>query len=423
MILTNTSGVTVNDYPLQFARAFVEGEIPDYAGIVLDGVTVATQCDVKNRWGDGSVKLAILAAVVPSLQPDVPATVQFVNTATGNNTPSELFFAAVYDARIILTNPIDGTQFYVSARDMLQFGHYSLWTSGPIAQTFICCDRTAARTCDIGWTAHRSIHPWFVVTVWPSLGKVHTRFVAEICNTEAMEAQNYDLALTVDGVVVYSQPNIAHLPGTRWSRTAWYGGIPEPRVNVYHNVSYLAQTGLVPNYDAAIVIPASTSETHYANWLSTNRSIGGAGWWQPAMPTTGGRKDIGLNPSWNVSALLSGDWRDREIMVGQAELSGWWRRNIREGDPLKANFGRTIHCHTRGTYGFLDCRFPGNTEDAVVIIDAGVANNWQSDIAHHPDPYSIPYLMTGDPFFLDSLEIGRDVIHYGATLDIETTRT
>lgn len=403
MTLTNVSGAAVVDYPLQFARAFVEGEIADYAEIVLDGLTIPTQCDVKNRWPDGSVKFAILAAVIPSLLPDVPAILQFTNTATGNNTPSDV--PATYDAQIVLTNPVGGATVHVSAGDMLLAGRYSLWTSGPIAQTYLVADRSTARIYDIGWSSHRAFHPWFIVTVWPGIFKVFTRYVGEIANTEAMEAQTYNLDLTVSGELVYNHHDIAHLPGTRWSRTAWWGGAPEPKVNLCHNIAYLAQTGLVPHYDPAVVILESTSETHYSNWLSTNRNIGGAGWWQPSMPTTGGRKDIGLNPSWNVSALLSGDYRDREIMIGQAELAGWWKRNIREGDSAKANFGRSVHSHSRGTYGFLDSRFPGSTEDTVLMIDPGVANNWQSDISHHPDPFSIPYLITGDPFFLDSLEM------------------
>ena len=403
MTLVNVSSEAVSDYPLQFGRAFVEGEIADYAGIVLDGEPVPTQCDVKNRWPDGSVKFAILAAVVPSV--GISVAVQFVNATTGNNTPSDLSAVAAWDARIVLTNPVFGAAVHASAREMLDAGKYSLWTSGPIAQTYLVADRSALRAFDIGWSSHRAFHPWFVVTVWPGLGRVYTRYVGEIANTEAMEAQNYTLDLTVGEDWIYTQYNIAHLPGTRWSKTAWHGGTPEPKVNLYHNIAYLAQTGLVPRYDPAVAIPASTSEAHYADWLTTNRAIGGAGWWQPAMPTTGGRKDIGLNPQWNVSALLSGDWRDREIMLGQAELAGWWKRNIREGDPAKANSGRTIHCGTRGTYWFLDSRGSPTAADAVTVIDAGAPNGWQSDVGHHPDPFSLPYIMTGDPYWLDSLEM------------------
>jgi len=42
MGLTNVSGAVVVDYPLQFARAFVQGEIANYAEIVLDSEPVPT---------------------------------------------------------------------------------------------------------------------------------------------------------------------------------------------------------------------------------------------------------------------------------------------------------------------------------------------------------------------------------------------
>ena len=51
MTLVNVSGTAVVDYPLQFARAFVLGEIADYAELVLDGLAVPTQCDVKKPLG------------------------------------------------------------------------------------------------------------------------------------------------------------------------------------------------------------------------------------------------------------------------------------------------------------------------------------------------------------------------------------
>src|SRR6185436_12068759 len=123
MTLTNVSEQAVVDYPLQFGRAFVEGEIPNYAEIVIDGGLVPTQCDVKNRWPDGSVKFAIMAAVVPLLPPDVPTTVQFANITTGNNAPSDP--PPDYDARINLTNPVSGATAFASAKEMLQTGRYS----------------------------------------------------------------------------------------------------------------------------------------------------------------------------------------------------------------------------------------------------------------------------------------------------------
>ena len=291
--MTLSSAAAVTDYPFQFARAFVPGEIEDYAQVVLDGDPLPTQCDVKNRWPDGSVKLAILAVVVPALDAGVPATVQFINMIDGNNEPSSV---PTIDAEIILTN---NAVVSASLQDMLDANDFAVWTSGPIAQTLVCYNRSVDRVYDIGWSAHRSFHPWFVVTHWPGLDKTFVRFVGEITNTEAMEAQTYNLDLTVDGVGVYSQDNITQRVATRWTRTAWHGGAP-PAINIYHNVAYLAQTGMVPKYDPMLSIPVETISANYTAWLSTNRAIGGTGWWQPAMSTTGARKDIGLAPSWNV---------------------------------------------------------------------------------------------------------------------------
>lgn len=392
--ITVSSPVTVTDYPFQFGRAFVQGEVAEFAQVILNGEPVPTQCDVKNRWPDDSLKFAIIAVVLPTLTAGIPATVQFVNTDNGNNEPSDI---PDIDAEIIIT---DGS---ASLRDMIDIGCFERWTSGPIAQTLVCYDRSVDRVFDIGG-AHRSLHPWFVVTHWPGLDKTNIRFVGEIGNTEAMDARTYDLDLTVDGVAVYSQDNIAQLVATRWTRTAWHGGAPEPKVNVYHNIAYLRQTGLVPKYDT-IVFPESTIASSYSSWLSKNRSIGGNGLWQTYMPNTGGRKDIGLNPGWHVQALLSGDYRDREIMLGQADLAGWWPAHIREGDPVKANMGRTIHCHTRGTYWFLDGRYTPTPQDAVTIINAGSANGWVFDQAHMPAPFTLPYITTGDPYYLDCIEM------------------
>lgn len=66
MTLTN-HGLGAVDYPLQFGRPFLPGEIPRFPAIDLDGVPILTQADVKNRHPDGSVKYAVIAAVIPRL--------------------------------------------------------------------------------------------------------------------------------------------------------------------------------------------------------------------------------------------------------------------------------------------------------------------------------------------------------------------
>ncbi|HEV2099449.1 MAG TPA: hypothetical protein VGR45_11060, partial [Stellaceae bacterium] len=65
MTITNVSGVVQSDYPLQFGRPFMDNEIPDFPQVLLNGTSVLTQADVKNRYPDGSVKFAVISLVIP----------------------------------------------------------------------------------------------------------------------------------------------------------------------------------------------------------------------------------------------------------------------------------------------------------------------------------------------------------------------
>src|SRR5215212_4893601 len=59
--ITNRSDAEVVNYPLQFGRPFIRGEIHEYPQVVIGGVPVATQADIKNRFPDGSVAFAVIS--------------------------------------------------------------------------------------------------------------------------------------------------------------------------------------------------------------------------------------------------------------------------------------------------------------------------------------------------------------------------
>src|SRR3954453_10082997 len=85
--ITNKSGSTQTNYPLQFGRPFVQGEILDYPQVKINGTPVFTQTDVKNRWPDNSVKYAIIAVRIPSIPANYPVTLSFQHQPSGNNAP------------------------------------------------------------------------------------------------------------------------------------------------------------------------------------------------------------------------------------------------------------------------------------------------------------------------------------------------
>lgn len=152
IIICEQGGVSTTNYPIQIARPFVQGEIRDYPQAVINGTPVPTQADIKQRWPDGSVKHAIISFLIPNLEANSNVFVTFQNQTNNNNTPlsKDQMLSSVYDfdAKMELTN---GQTQSVSARTMLQNGHYTYWTSGPIATTIILADHSANQTYDIGW--------------------------------------------------------------------------------------------------------------------------------------------------------------------------------------------------------------------------------------------------------------------------------
>src|SRR3954452_8711703 len=85
--IANRSGTAQTNYPLQFGRPFVSGEIAHYPQVLINGTPVQTQADVKNRHSDGSVKYAVIALIVPSIPISENVTLSFQDQVTGNNTP------------------------------------------------------------------------------------------------------------------------------------------------------------------------------------------------------------------------------------------------------------------------------------------------------------------------------------------------
>jgi len=321
---------------------------------------------------------------------------------------------------MLLGNPTTSSAsepMIASARKMMEAGVCKPWAQGPIAQTMICADDSASHQFDLD-----SLRPRFYVTFWPATKQVAVRYVGEISNTENLKALYYDLSLKLGGnnpQEVYSQKNITHSVATRWTRTAWINGAPEQKINIDYNVGYLAATYAISNYDASVTVP--NANIGYSEWLKADRSIGGAGWWDISMPDPGDRQDISPMPGVTTKWLYESSWQAREEALGQADLAGAWPMQYREGrtdkfadrDRKVPGFGRPMTKYGRPTLG---ADHP-SAADALTIQapsfeggDLWQNNRWTPDAAHRPDPFFPPYLVTGDYFYLESLQLwaGQD---------------
>lgn len=322
-----------------------------------------------------------------------------------------------------------------SARNMLQAGDYKLWTSGPIAQTIELADDTTARKYDLGnGDGYHPFRPRIYATFCSATGQVRIRFVGENGLTTEIEDLSYKLSLALGDTspaTVYSidltgtqatQPK-KHWALTNITKSFWLGGTPEPKINIDHNLAYLASTRYFPNFDASVTIAPATLTQLYGYWTSKPNDLydgtwNGKGLWNAGMGDTGGRMDIAPYPAWSVLWMYTGDWRMRTVALGMADNAGAWAVHLRESDPARrlsrddavgsgTGLGRVMSITDRPTIYMTLLTYAYTTlKDRVTIVgpmrivtDTG----WQFDQAHEPSPFYPQYILTGDPHYLNQM--------------------
>jgi len=419
LTISEKGGVSTTNYPIQLGRPFVQGEITNYPQAIVNGTAVATQADVKQRWPDGSVKHAILAFLIPQLGANATVAVTFQNQNLGNNTALTLaqMQSVNFDfgAEMQLTDGI--TTQTASARNMLNAGSYTSWTSGSIGQTVILADHSVARQFDIGFDSNRAFRPIFHATFWPGINKVRVRFIGEIANSESLEDQTYALSLAVGNAnrtQVYSKGSFTQSSNTRWTKEFWIGGAPSPII-INQNLNYLRETKFLPYYDTSITLTSAAITQTCNAWQGASKDIGGPGNWMITMPGGGSRPDIGPYPDWVVNYLYSGNSCMRDAAFGNADLAASWPVHFREGKAGKnilrtdaanagTGVGRVISLSNRPTFSTNFYPNVGTTAaDAITPTGPRTNQGWVYDAAHVPEFGSPLYIITGDFWYLEEM--------------------
>ncbi len=296
--ITSRYDADVANYPLQFGRPFIRGEIRDYPQVLIGGVPVPTQADIKNRFPDGSVAFAVISIVIRRIPAHGQITLSFRNQSSGNNTP--LTPAQMLDPKFNFDATMQlaftsGAVALASARQMLQDGHYTLWTSGPIAQTVELADDSAAAKYDLGnGDGHRPFRPRFYATFWPSTRQVSVRYVGENGKTTELEDLAYTLTLTLgknSPQKVYSidlsggESDKLHWSMSNWTKVFWIGGEPQQQIDIDNNLAYL-------EFDA---LHSKFRPTHFYFVVGDRRKNTAIGWPGPTtyMTEPGTRREFG----------------------------------------------------------------------------------------------------------------------------------
>ena len=273
--------------------------------------------DLKRHHEDGSIRFAIVSAVLETLPADGEAALDLTNgkpTAPQGPavSPADLL-ATDFDVVVRLGFP-DGTVRSASAED------------APGGRPR--CEDLALRPVGYGVAPVRSARRRRGAAGRRPLGPVpgpgfarrqaaRVSVVVENCWDHWAGNIRYDAAVSVGGKVVLSEKAVDHRPLSRWRKVFWWGA-GEPGVHIAHDLHYLSSTGALPQYDATLQIPEPTREQQRRLRMEgPDWEILGKGSLTAYMPTTGGRPEIAPYPAWTVEYLLSMDPRRKALVLAE----------------------------------------------------------------------------------------------------------
>jgi hypothetical protein len=400
---TDTVNAQTNT-PFTFGQVFVAGQLKPtevIAGRLEDGSAVSLQMDVKATHPDGSVRHAVISGILPSVAAGAERTVTLVK---GGTAPT----ATVAVSAITGTgfNPtfhakIGGVDYYAAAGDLLKAATPTTWLKGGVVNEW----QVAAPLHTADGKVHPHLSARFAIRWYDAIKKARVDVTVENDWAYEPSPQNftYDASVVSGATTVYSKAALTHLHHTRWRKIFWYNG-SEPSITIKHNTAYLISTRAVPNYDQTLKFPESAFASLQNRWASANKEPMGTGLTTAYMPMTGGRDDIGLLPLWSATYLLSQDSRAKEIMLRTADLAGSFSAHYRDKNtgrpvsladyPYMTILGRstdTMNPATRKYESFPECGGDCNTPNT-------------HDSSHQPAMVYLPYLVTGDYYYLEELQ-------------------
>ena len=403
--LQNTATGTQTSVPVTFGQVFAVGDVKRtdiLVGRLEDNSLVALQMDVKATHADGSVRHAVLSTIIPTIAGNATRTMSLAKNATATSTAAVLpaqLLAAGFSASASAT--VNGVKYSASADELLKAGAKATWLAGSVANEW----HVSAPLTTASGAAHPHLAARFAIRYYSSIKKARVDVTIE--NNWAYEPNpqkfKYNAEVIVGGKSVYTKTDLTHLTQARWRKLFWWGG-EAPQINPMLNTKYLLSTRALPNYDQTVVIPASVLEGYRTSFTGASTEPMGIGLATAYMPTTGGRNDIGILPAWSATYALTMDARARTVTLGTADLAGSWSSHYRDRNTdrpvsIKAFPYMTILGRSTDTYNPATKKteaFPGCGGDC--------STPYTHDTSHQPGFAYLPYLVTGDYYYLEELQ-------------------
>lgn len=412
--------------------AFKEGDVPTatYVGSDLAGF----QANVKNRWPDGSVKIAAVSWTGATASQASPATIKIRRVS---DAPTGADVALLTLRGLGLTGSVAlGSYGTVNLATVIATLPFRQWLAGP-------------KCSEWHWRSAVGSDPtlvvWFYVRLY-SNGQVWVRVIVEngYMYTTPQSGKTYRAVVTLAGVTRYDSASdsnlsfpqwyknvnngsnmqmwywpwsagndIPHSSRTRWTMEFWYDGARSIR-SPGHDGSYLIGTKLFPNYSPAGVSGFAPDQIVYDGptpspgaWYDEAEGASktspvivnaplGIGNWRPDTNPGGYSPTIGITPLWNVLYLTA--------TQGSANQDKMFKCSVANGS-VSGSYGFMRHETTNLPLKWSDKPNAwSGSGDSNSIATQTNQGTYSIEKEHSPSLAYATYIFTGDHFYVEAMQ-------------------
>lgn len=420
-VITSVSVTDRDNQPLAsrivtFGQPFVRGHVPRGVVATLNGQLLPAQVDVKRRHIDGSVRHAVISVAMPA---SIAASRAELELRQADAMPSTASGMAPADALAggfdMVLEVTEGGQIYRASAAALLRAQAARWLDGPLATEFRLAGPLTA-----GTAPHPVFEALFDVRFFSSTSaRVSVVFENALANAARGERTASFRILDQRGQVLFSQGSVYVPAHARFRKVFDWGVQRATRLHVAPRLAYIVATGAAPRYDLTKTLDAQAITDIQALQAGGLNEVFGNGPIQSYMPTTGGRSDIGVLPQWDAVALYTGDPRASDVSIAAGEYAGSFPihlRNPATRKPYSIDRNPTVsigwwgNAYSAPADQLPACASACPTKDGLAETDPRRATGsiygriHQPDTAHQPSLGFVPYLLSGDPYFLDELQ-------------------
>ncbi len=420
-----------NNVPVTFGQVFKAGDVPAGATLTasLDGQPIILQVDTKATNPDGSVRHAVLTAMVPSLQGRavLPLTLSTGTTPKGQASPIGLsqLLATNYGADISFS--VEGKPYSANARALLQSANAAgackpwgrqcdVWLSGSLVSEWVVNGLASATD----GTTNPNLRVYFAVRAYAgaapgTVGEVRTDVIVENTSAFAPQAQPQYTATLTSGSASYTTPALTQYAYTRWHKLLWWNNV-QPQVYLQQDTQYIQASKAVSRY-----MRLTPDEKFLAGLRQSCAPLDYCDQTK-AMSDAGAHAAIGPLPRWSSVYIVDPDVRAYHWMLANTDALGTFPVHYRDhatGWPLSIQRHPyvTLDDWSWANKASLSSSATGQKYKADLLPNCvnnpvvtrcksgsyGTGNPYGWSNAHQPAAGYVAYMVTGSYYYMEEM--------------------